>query len=149
MTSRTINDLNLKDIHKLLDLNGGLTVKEMKELCGIECNHRAFRDWLHLMDIPFKYKATETRKTSKKTEVAAMKPTTIARKVPKPQGLKLKVGKKYTIQELTADREVTSKTARYEGVIIREYKRYYLGIDRNGIKFTLSKFPNCYRTKEI
>ena len=128
---------DLTDIHIRLmkEYNGTKTIRELMNIFQIDCNKEYFRNYF-LRNNNISYKKEPNKYIGQRLQVLQTK------------GMKLKVGKRYLLTKLTNKKEEPFYS-RYKGKIIKEYKKYYLGIRDSGYVFTIMKYPLEWEIKEL
>ena len=135
-----VKDLREHHLDKIRAYNGSKTIRELTEIFNIENKSTEnLRTILETNNIEFKLE----RKAYPRKSKAHYKGYTKAEQVP---GIKLEVGKTYRLKDKDNGNE---RECIYQGEIVKEYERYYLGITKAGYGFTIHKYPTCYEFKEI
>ncbi|WP_100065133.1 hypothetical protein [Miniphocaeibacter massiliensis] len=132
-----VSELREEHLDKIRSYNGTKTIKELTEIFNIQNESTEnLRKVLKRNKIKYKHE--------RKGYLKNYKGYTKAEQVP---GIKLEVGKKYSLTDNTNSKE--ELFTKYQGKIIGEYRNYYLGRTDKGILFTIHKYPLCYEIKEI
>lgn len=126
-----VSSLKNHHFYKIKQYKGEKTLEEIKIMFGLKNKgNRSLREALIRNNVAFK-----------KGNVDA---TTTIQHPP----VNIEVGKYYKLTSLRS-RKGMEIAVSYEGKIITEYERFYLGIDPKGIKFTIQKYPDEWEIKKI
>ncbi|WP_100066017.1 hypothetical protein [Miniphocaeibacter massiliensis] len=135
-----VSDLRKWDLEEIEKYKGSKTIKELTEIFQIENKSTEnLRKVLDKNGIKYKF---ERKQYANKRIVKSL-----LQEVKQSEGVKLVVGKIYKFKDNTPQQEL--EFCFYEGKIVKEYKRFYLGVTKAGYNFTIHKYPNCYEIKEI